>query len=322
MIGKDRFGAGYSKIGRGNISPITVVLPKIAIEYGIATGKRTEADITGFFTKLDEILRIAEKGLVERFAHISSQSPESAKFMYQNGCVLDADKCQNNVYEALKHGTNAIGLIGLSETLYALVGKNHLDPVARELGKKIIKYIYDFAKAASDRNNLNFSCYFTPAEGCCHTIMKKLKKEFGIIRNITENEFLTNSVHVPVWEKVDIFEKLEVEREFTDYGVGGEITYIEFDTSPKDNLEALESVINHAMEMNIPYLAINFPIATCNTCGHSDSAMKDTCPECEGHDIEHLARITGYLSQDVSNFNLGKKDEYYKRFKHSTITKL
>ena len=319
IVGKDRFGLGYTKVGRGNISPITINLPKIGIEYGICLGDRDKADLRGFWNKLDDVLKITEKGLVDRFNYIAKQQPSAGPFMYQNGTMKDAQLCKDSVYNMVKHGTQAIGFIGLAETLQALFGKNQLDKQVREFGLHVVSHIYDYAKQASERNNLNFSCYFTPAEGCCYTIMQKLQKEFGFIKNVTENSFLTNSIHIPVWEKISIFDKISIESEFTKYGTGGCITYVEFDSKIKDNLQAIEQVINFAMNKDIPYLAINFPIDTCLDCGYQDQ-ITDRCPVCNSTNIEHLARVTGYLSSDVKNFNKGKQEEVSKRFKHSLIT--
>lgn len=319
MIGYDRHGLGKKKIGRGNISPITIVLPKIAIEYGICQKTREKADLTGFFNKLNEVLKIAEKGLLDRFYYIARQSPNSAPFMYKNGTAEGALECSTNVYNMVKHGTNAIGMIGLAETLEALFGKNQTDKQTREFGKKIVKHIFDFTKEASERNNLNFSCYFTPAEGCCYTIMTKLKNEFGFIKNVTENDYLTNSIHVPVWEEIGVFDKIDIESEFTDWGTAGCITYVEFDSKIKDNIKALETTIDYAFKKGIPYLAINFPIDTCLNCGLNEE-IEFECPRCGSENIEHLARVTGYLSTDVKHFNKGKQQEVAMRYKHSKST--
>lgn len=319
IVGTDRNGLGNIKVGRGNISPITIVLPKIAIEYGICKGTRRQPNLVGFFKKLDEILAITEKGLMDRFNYIASQNPKSAPFMYKNGTAKEAESCKDNVYDMVKHGTNAIGFIGLAETLQALIGKNQTDEAARELGLIIVKHICDYTKEASERNNLNFSCYFTPAENCCYKLMGKLKQEFGVIPNVTENEYLTNSIHVPVWEEIGVFDKIDIESEFVNYGTGGCITYVEFDSTIKNNLNALEKVVDYAMAKGVPYLAINFPIDTCLDCGLNEEII-DKCPRCNSSNIEHLARVTGYLSTDYRNFNKGKQQEVEMRFKHSKLT--
>lgn len=319
IVGSDRNGLGNVKVGRGNVSPITIVLPKLGIKHGICKHKRKVPDLKGFWKELDKILAITEKGLVDRYNYIAKQSPKSAPFMYKNGTAKGYDKCINNVEEMVKHGTNAIGMIGLAETLEALFGENHASERVREFGREIVERIYKYTLEASARTGLNFSCYFSPAENSCYTIMKKLKEEYGIIPKVTENEYLTNSIHVPVWEKVDVFDKINIESEFTKYGTGGCITYVEFDSSIKNNTKALEQVVDYAMEKDIPYLAINFPIDTCLDCGLNEE-INDKCPRCGSNKIEHLARVTGYLSSDYRNFNKGKQQEVLMRFKHSTVT--
>jgi ribonucleoside-triphosphate reductase len=309
MLGPDRFSDGKAiRDGRGNVSPVTVVLPKIAMESD---------SIDAFFIKLDNIIDVAVRCMVERFKYITSQSKESAPFMYGNQSILGFDG--ENIASALKHGTHAIGFIGLSETLTKLVGKNHVDSEARKLGLQIVERINIRAKEYSEKYNLNFSCYATPAESCCYTIMQKLKKEYGSANGIFDHDYLTNSFHIPVYQNIDLVEKIKIESEFTKYATGGTITYVELDGIPEQNPEAVEAIIDYAMMMNIPYFAINFPINTCEECGHSDNTMLYKCPKCGSDKIQHLARVTGYLSTDVKNMNIGKQSEVRERSKHISL---
>lgn len=310
----DRHGFGYSKVGRGNVSPVTINLPKIGIRHGICLREREKADLDGFWRELDEILKLTEKALVERYAYICSQNPKAAPFMYINHTMRGFNN--KNISSVMKHGSQAIGLIGVAEMCEALFGKNHVDMSARNFALQVIQHISDFAKEASERNDLNFGVYFTPAEGCCYTICKKLKDEFGIISNITDKEFLTNSIHVPVWEEVTPFEKIDIEAPFCKLGTSGCITYVEFDSKIINNLDAVETVINYAMDNNIPYFAINFPLDTCCDCHYQGDIPSEGCPVCNSKNIERLARVTGYLTSDVSHFNQGKQDEVKRRFKH------
>ena len=310
----DRHGFGYSKVGRGNVSPVTINLPKIGIRHGICLREREKADLDGFWRELDEILKLTEKALVERYAYICSQNPKAAPFMYINHTMRGFNN--KNISSVMKHGSQAIGLIGVAEMCEALFGKNHVDMSARNFAMQVIEHISDFAKEASERNDLNFGVYFTPAEGCCYTICKKLKDEFGIISNITDKEFLTNSIHVPVWEEVTPFEKIDIEAPFCKLGTSGCITYVEFDSKIINNLDAVETVINYAMDNNIPYFAINFPLDTCCDCHYQGDIPSEGCPICNSKNIERLARVTGYLTSDVSHFNQGKQDEVKRRFKH------
>lgn len=323
LIGDDINGYGYSRQGRGNLTPNTMILPKLGIEYGICLGKRETPDLDGFWSAFEDLLKLCEKGLLARYNIIKAQSPKSAPFMYKNHTMRGSKdlKGKNTVEDAVKHGTLAMGYIGIAEMCQALFGKNHAESEeALNFAVKIVKRINEYAKEATKRNHLNFSCYATPAEGLCHTAVKALRQQYGVIENVTSRDYLTNSHHVPVWMKISIFDKLRIESQFTKYPTGGCITYVELDSTFMHNLDAVERIIDFAFkECDIPYLAFNFPINTCLNCGFQGE-IGDTCPECGSTQIQHLARVTGYLSTDVSNFNAGKQAEVKDRVKHSAYT--
>ncbi len=321
MIGYDRHGLGYSKVGRGNACPTTINLPKIGIRHGICLGERDTADIEGFWEELDEVLRLTELSLVDRFYHICNQSVKSGKFMYENGTIADYDKAAlKGVYESMKHCTLAVGYIGVAEMCQALFGKDHSeDDEVWKFALSVVKHIYDFTKEASERNDLNLSCYATPAENLCRTYATALQKEFGNIPKVTDREYITNSHHVPVWQKVSIYRKLELEAPFCKYPTGGCITYIELESAVMQNEKAIEDIIDYAMSLDIPYLAFNFPIDTCLKCGYQGE-INYNCPQCGNTDIQRLRRVTGYLTTDYRNFNEGKIRECLDRVKHSRYT--
>ena len=321
LIGYDRHGLGYIRQGRGNNTPNTIILPKLGIEFGICLGKRTEPDIEGFWNAFEETLKLTEKGLLERFEIMIKQSPKSAPFMYQNNTIQDARECEENVFNALKHNTLAIGYIGIAEMCQALFGKNHVhDDKVHAFALSVVKRINEFAAEASERNNLNFSCYATPAEGLCRTALASLREQYGVIKNVTSHEYLTNSHHVPVWEKVSIYEKLKIEAPFCKYPTGGCITYVELEGTFVENTKAVEDIIDYAFkELDIPYLAFNFPIDSCLDCGYQGE-FNNECPECGSKNIQQLRRVTGYLTTDYRNFNDGKIAEVEERVKHSAYT--
>ena len=320
MIGKDIHGYGYRRVGRGNNCPITIILPKLGIEHGICLNTRQEADLEGFWQHLDEILKLTEKGLLARYEIMKRQSPKAATFMYGNGTIVDADKCIDTVEPALKHNTLAIGYIGIAEMCQALFGKNHAnDARVHAFAMKVVARINAFAKEATARNQLNFSCYATPAESLCSTALQNLRRQYGVIENVTSHDWLTNSHHVPVWEKVSIFDKLRIEAPFCKFATGGCITYIECESTFMENLEAVEDIIDYACNLDIPYLAFNFPIDTCLDCGYQGE-FNTVCPECGSDNICSLRRVTGYLSVDYRRFNQGKRAEVDARVKHSAYT--
>lgn len=318
LVGYDRNGLGYIRQGRGNNVPNTIILPKLGIEYGICLGEREAPDLEGFWNAFEKALQLCEKGLLERYKIIKRQSPKSAPFMYQNNTIKDARSCKENVENSVKHNTLAIGYIGIAEMCQALFGKNHAqDKAVHSFALSVVKRINEYAAEASERNNLNFSCYATPAEGLCRTALKALRDQYGIIENVTSHEYLTNSHHVPVWEKVSILEKLEIEAPFCKYPTGGCITYVELESTFVHNTKAVEDIIDYAFnKLDIPYLAFNFPIDSCLDCGYQGE-FNDACPECNSKNIQQLRRVTGYLTTDYRNFNEGKQREVEERVKHS-----
>ena len=158
------------------------------------------------------------------------------------------------------------------------------------------------------------------AEGLCRTALAALRKQYGIIENVTSHDFLTNSHHVPVWEEISIYDKLKVEAPFCRYPTGGCITYVELSSTFVKNTKAVEDIIDYAFKvLDIPYLAFNFPIDSCLECGYQGE-FNDKCPQCGSTNIQQLRRVTGYLTTDWHNFNDGKQAEVKERVKHSTYT--
>ena len=322
--GWDINGLGQQKDGRGNICPVTIIMPTLAMECKI----NFDADVKGhhsfdgtqilvdrFLYKLDQKIQEAKDMLIERFNWICSQPPEAAKFMYENN-VMAGYVPEEGIVSALKHGTLAIGQIGLAETLQILIGQDHTTPEGMEIAKRIEQLFKDRCAEFKENYHLNFGVYYTPAENLCYTSMQKFKAKYGIIPSVSDKDFFTNSIHVPVWKHMTPFEKIDIESQLTGYSSAGCITYVELDSGAKNNLEALEAIVNYAMDKDIPYFAINVPNDQCMSCGYCDE-MDDDCPECGSEDIKRLRRVTGYLTNDYKTaFNAGKQQEVEMRVKH------
>lgn len=155
------------------------------------------------------------------------------------------------------------------------------------------------------------------AENLCYTAMKKFKAQYGEIENVSTRDYFTNSIHVPVWKEMSPFEKIDIESRLTGYSNAGCITYVELDSGVQNNLECLETLVNYAMDKDIPYFALNIPNDTCLECGYCDE-FNDKCPMCGSENIQQLRRVTGYLTGDYKTaFNLGKQKETEDRYKHS-----
>jgi len=153
------------------------------------------------------------------------------------------------------------------------------------------------------------------AENLCYTALKKFRTKYGVIKDVSDKEFFTNSIHVPVWRDMNPFEKIDIESQLTGYSSAGCITYVELPSTVLNNIEALETLVNYAMDKDIPYFAVNVPNDTCMECGHTGEF--DVCPECGSDNVSQLKRVTGYLNLDYrTSFNEGKQDEVRYRVKH------
>ena len=314
--GFDINGFGQLKDGRGNLAPVTIILPTLAME--------ADRDKDKFMKLLDKKIHEAKDMLIERFNLMCKQSPKSASYMWENGTMFGYDPKEGPI-SALRHGTLAVGQLGLAETLELLIGTDQTTEEGMKLAKEIEGLFNKRCAEFKQEYKLNFGVYYTPAENLCYTSFKKFKAKYGDIKNVTyyikkdgtrkDKEYFTNSIHVPVYEEMSPFEKIDIESQLTSYSNAGCITYVELPSSTKNNIEGLETIVNYAMDKDIPYFAINVPIDECKECGFADE-LNDTCPECGGHHIQHLRRVTGYLSTTYEHFNLGKQDEVHDRVKH------
>ena len=313
------------KDGRGNIAPATVILPTIAME---TKGDLGNKNIDDFLKRLEKAIEECKDELVERFTFIASQLPTSATFMYFNN-TMKGYIPEEGIISALKHGTLAIGNLGCAECLQILIGKDHTTPEGMELAKQIYSLFNrkcaEYKEATynilGQNIHLNTGAYNTPAESLCHTALNKFVEKYGVIPNVSDKEFFTNSMHIPVWKDVTPFEKIDLESQLTGYSNAGCITYCELDSTASHNIDALEKLVVYGMEHNIPYLALNLPNDTCMNCGWTGE-INDKCPKCNSTDIKRLRRVTGYLTNDyLTTFNKGKVDEVHHRVKHKGIYK-
>ena len=320
--GWDINGLGQLKDGRGNICPTTIILPTIAMESCEKWAAQFDDKYKYvmeleeiFLEELDKAIHDAKDMLIERFEWICSQSPASARFMYENGLMAGYIP-EEGIRSALKHGTLAMGQLGLAEALQILIDEDHTSPRGMELAKKIEALFKKRCAEFKEEYKLNFGVYYTPAENLCHTALEKFKDKYGVLEDISDKEFFTNSMHVPVWKEMSPFEKIDIESQLTGYSSAGCITYVELESGIKNNLDALETLVNYAMDKDIPYFAVNVPNDTCLSCGYCDE-FNDHCPECGSTDIQQLRRVTGYLTGNYTTaFNKGKQDEVHHRVKH------
>ena len=311
-----------TKDGRGNICPVTIIMPTLAMEVKerVDSGHHAYSPYAyqaEFLKLLDQKIHEAKDMLIERYEYICSQSPDSAKFMYENGTMLGY-KPEEGIRSALKHGTLVIGQLGLAETLQILVGCDHTTEKGMEFAKQIEQLFKDRCAEFKKNLHLNFGVYYTPAENLCYTAMQKFKDKYGVIKDVSDKDFFTNSIHVPVWVNMNPFQKIDIESQLTGYSNAGCITYVEIEGSVENNIDALEEIVNYAMDKDIPYFAVNVPNDTCLECGYTGE-FNDKCPKCGSTKIQRLRRVTGYLTGNYTTaFNKGKQQEVDMRVKHWT----
>lgn len=313
---------GQQKDGRGNICPATIILPTLAMEAKKKAEKeqRLEYIIDYFMDILEKAIGDCKDELLERFNWICAQSAASAKFMYENNTMYGY-KPNEGIKSALKHGTLAIGQLGLAECLQILVGCNHTEEKGMKVAKQIEQLFKDKCAEYKEHYKLNFGVYYSPSENLCYTAMKKFKAKYGEIPNVSDREYFTNSMHVPVWEEVSPFRKIDIEGQLTGYSSAGCITYVELDSNAINNLKSLEEIVNYAMAKDIPYFALNVPVDYCECCGYQ-GFIDNECPICHNDDenqIQRLRRVTGYLSTDYRHFNPGKQKEVLERVHHTDM---
>jgi ribonucleoside-triphosphate reductase (formate) len=294
---------------RGNITPVTIDLPKLAL--------RTK-DIDAFFVELDKILDLCSRQLVHRFNVIASLKVKDLPFLMGQKLYMGSEKLkdQDEIRESIKNGSLAIGFIGLAETLIVLTGKHHgEDEESWKLGYQIIEGIKKATDIYSEKYDLNFVAYATPAEGTAGRFIEKDRREFGVIKGVTDKAYYTNSFHIPVNHQISVFDKIEKEAPFHKLCAAGHISYVELPSSPKSNLQAFEKILKHMAKCDIGYAGINFPIDECRSCGVS-GIIDSNCVSCGSEDIRRIRRITGYLST-IDRFNDAKQAELADRIKHS-----
>ena len=313
---EDRFGEKTS-VGRGNLSFSTINIVRLAIEcMNIAD---QEERIERFFQRLDSLLELTARQLCDRFdfqkSALVKQFPLLMSKLWVHSDELRPDE---TIEPVINHGTLGIGFIGLAECLVALTGKHHGEsPEAQRLGLRIVSHMRSRANEFSERYNHNFSILATPAEGLSGKFTAKDRKTFGIIPGITDKTYYTNSNHVPVYYHCSPRHKAQVEGPYHELTRGGHIFYVEIDGDATHNPQAIMDIVDLMDSNNIGYCSVNHNRNRCLDCGYEDATDGLTeCPNCHGHHIDRLQRITGYLVGTTDRWNSAKLAELADRVVH------
>ncbi|MBR1550978.1 MAG: anaerobic ribonucleoside triphosphate reductase [Muribaculaceae bacterium] len=313
---ENRFGPKTS-IGRGNISFSTINIVRLAIEcMGIADKQQR---IDSFFARLDEMLDITARQLIERFDFQRTAMAKQFPLLMSQLWIGSEKLTPNDTIDSvINQGTLGIGFIGLAECLIALVGKHHGESEeAQQLGVRIVTYMRDRVVEFSERYQHNFSVLATPAEGLSGKFTKRDRKDFGEIPGVTDKKYYTNSNHVPVYYHCSPKHKAEVEAPYHDLTRGGHIFYVEIDGDATHNPQAISDVVDLMDRYNMGYCSVNHNRNRCMACGYEDASEHLTeCPKCGSHHIDKLQRITGYLVGTTERWNSGKLAELNDRVVH------
>jgi len=303
--------------GRGNLSFTSINLPRIAL--------KAEGDLDAFFSELDQKIDLTAYQLLERFEIQANKKVRNYPFLMGEGIWMGSDELgpDDKVGEVLKHGTLAIGFIGLAECLTALIGSHHgQTKEAKDLGYKIISHMRKRVDEWANNKKLNFSLLATPAEGLCGRFIKIDKKMYGELEGITDKDYYTNGFHIPVGYDISAFEKINLEAPYHELTNAGHITYVEMDGDMAKNQDAFEKVIRHMKESGVGYGSINHPVDRDPICGYT-GIINDECPSCNRSEgdipFERIRRITGYLVGTLDRFNNAKLAEVRDRVKHGGV---
>lgn len=313
---ENRFGKKTS-IGRGNLSFSTINLVRIALECRNIENEKERIDC--FYSKLNQILDLTALQLHRRFEFQKTAAPKQFPLLMSvlwEGCEQVKD--EKTIEKVINQGTLGIGFIGLAEALVALVGKHHgEDEQAQKLGLEIVTYMKDRVNEFSEKYQHNYSVLATPAEGLAGRFTRRDKKDFGLIKGITDREYYTNSNHVPVYYQCSAHQKAKTEAPYHDLTRGGHIFYVEIDGDATHNPDAILTVVDMMDKYNMGYASVNHNRNRCLKCGYENSDTKLTrCPKCGSDEIDRLQRITGYLVGTTGRWNSAKLAELNDRIIH------
>lgn len=302
-----------------NQGVVTINLPDIALSSG--------GNMEEFWEIFDERTELCHKALRLRHERLFGTSADVAPILWRHGALArlkKGEKIDKLLYDG--YSTISLGYVGLYETVKYMTGHSHSDEAeGMEFGLKVMQALNDKCNQWKAAENIDYSLYGTPEESTTYKFAKALRKRFGVIPGITDKDYVTNSYHIPVTEKIDAFDKLRIEAKFQKLSPGGAISYVEV-PDMSHNLPALLRVVQYMYE-TILYAEINTKSCYCEKCGFTgDIPIVDEngtlvwkCPQCGNTDSKTMDiafRVCGYLGTAKNGANQGRMDEVRNRVKH------
>ena len=300
--------------GRFNQGVVTINLVDVALS--------SSKDMDDFWQILDERLELCHRALQARHKRLSKVTSDAAPILWQHGALARLDKGES-IHDLLHHGysTISLGYAGLYECVKYMTGHSHTDGgKGKEFGLAVMQRLNDACKKWKEAEDIDYSVYGTPIESTTYKFAKCLRERFGVIKGITDRDYITNSYHVPVFEEIDAFTKLKLESEFQKLSPGGAISYIET-ADLNNNLDSVMEVIKFIYD-NIMYAELNTKSDYCQECGYNGEILIDDklewyCPNCGNRDHAKLnvaRRTCGYIGTNF--WNKGRTQEIKERVIH------
>ena len=302
--------------GRFNQGVVTINLVDVALS--------SNKDIDEFWRIFDKRLDLCHKALRARHERLLGTSSNVAPILWRYGAIARLDKGEK-IDKLLYNGysTISLGYAGLYECVKYMTGCSNSEGIGREFGLKVMKHLNDKCAEWKQAENIDYSPYGSPIESTTYKFAKCLKKRFGVIEGITDRDYITNSYHIPVFEKINPFEKLAVESEYQALSPGGAISYIET-SDMNNNTPAVMEVIKYIYD-NIMYAELNTKSDYCQVCGYDgeikivdeNGNLEWECPNCKNRDKDKMnvaRRTCGYIGTNF--WNPGRTSEINDRFVH------
>jgi len=304
--------------GRFNQGVVTINLPDVALA--------SRGDVKEFWYELDKRLELCHRALRLRHEHLRGVKSDVAPILWQYGAIARLPKgavIDDLLYNG--YSTLSLGYAGLYETVKYMTGKSHSDPDAKQFGLDVMKMLNDKCKQWKQIEKIDYSVYGTPIENTTEKFAKALQRRYGQVEGITDRSYVTNSYHVPVFEQIDAFSKIDIESEFQKLSPGGAISYIET-TNLVNNIDAIIAVIKHIYN-SIMYAEINCKLDWCHKCGGTgtikmikseDGKLHWHCDNCGNEDLSMMnviRRVCGYLG-NANNMAQGRLQDINERVEH------
>ena len=303
----------YKWYGRFNQGVVSINLPQI----GIIADK----DMELFWDMLDQRLELCKEALLTRHRMLLGTKSDVSPIHWQHGAIARLEK-EESIDRLLKDGysTLSLGYVGIYEMVQAMLGVSHTTKEGEEFALAVMKHMNEACQKWKDETGLGFSLYGTPAENLIYRFCRIDRSKFGVIPNVTDKLYYTNSYHVHVCEEIDAFSKLKFESQFHGISLGGCISYVEVPDMSK-NLDAVEQIINFIYH-NIQYAEINTKPDVCYKCGYTGEIKLDEdltwyCPSCGNRDeseLQVMRRTCGYIGTNF--WNKGRTAEIGDRVLH------